>query len=94
MADELIVVDSEYQELDEFFLRQGQRFESAIESYVAALQDIHATGIIAGETADALGEFIQRASALKNTVGEVSRQARMKVIDYVADIDEADEYLY
>ncbi len=91
---EPIVVDEYLESVAEFFQQQGSRYENAVTAYVNTLQTISAEGIISGDTAEALKEFIAQAEKLVEGIGNISRRARVEAITFLDDVDEADEYLY
>ena len=93
MAD--IIIDEEYiTALKDFVSCQGEQFETFLTEYITILMQTKTDGITKGKTADALRNYIQIASALKNHIGNTSELAKQLLENYTNDIDEADSYLY
>lgn len=93
MAD--TIIEEEYlAEMEKWILNQGEQFETFLSEYIQILVQTSMQGIAEGKTAEALKNYIGIAMMLKHHVGDTSETAVQILKNYVADIDEADSYLY
>ena len=87
-------VDDNYiNEMAEYFEGQGQ-LQGMIDSYIDAIRRVTEDGIVQGDTADRLKSDLAYAERLKQTVLEVSTEARDLAGSYLEEICEQDQYQY
>lgn len=92
---EKIVVDDSYlMEMQEFFVKQGERFEEYFEKYIAIMRVAVKDGIQSGKTKEALDMYIDIAEGLKGSVDEISTLGLNWTKAFLEGIDKADEFLY
>lgn len=93
MSD-LIVDDESCSKAAHYLAVGGVRLDRAIKEYIGILEKVKSNGIIEGDTAAALENYILAASELKNLYAFVSDDAKRVIESFVRDIDEKDQFLY
>lgn len=95
MAAEGLIIDDEYcRKMGTYFVQQGRRFDKVIVEYIKILETLRKTAIKEGSVADALDAYIDYAGKLKNQVGSISDLTKKQVNDFVAQVDDADQYVF
>ena len=95
MASNSTIIDDEYcTAMGEYFKKQGENVDALISEYLRILRVVKLLGIRRGETAQALDAFISYADRLKDQVGNISDSAQTQVTNFLAQIDQADQYLF
>ena len=90
-----IIIDDDYViECKNQIETEGKKLEDALTDYVKILGNIKLSGIIEGETANALDAFIQTASEIRDGLKGRYSQGKVYCGSYIDHIDDADEYLY
>ena len=94
----LIIVDEHIDSVKSFIMSQCENISSIISRYVRAMNTVIETGIMEGETADALKEFL---SAVKSDVADNSAtpsamisQVERFCTNFIAKVDKADKDIY
>lgn len=73
---------------------QGAQLEQIIVKYIQILTDMHTDSLMTGETANALGLFIDSATLLQGTIEQNSNQVDYDLRAYITGINDADQYLF
>lgn len=90
-----IKIDDNYiNEMSEFFGTASENLQGMLDNYNTILNEVLQEAIISGENADKLQLFENAASSLEQGIKEIGAMAKQSATDYLADIDEADSYLY
>ena len=95
MASNQCVIDDEYcSKMGRYFKKQGETLDKMISDYVDLLKIVKNTAIQEGDVAKALDSFIEYAEQMTGKIGVISNSAQIQVKDFLARIDEADQYLF
>lgn len=65
-----------------------------IDEYARIMGEIKSNAITSGETANALGEFIEDVEYLKEIVKEMGEETKGMCLSFITEVDEADAHLY
>ncbi|MDR3307290.1 MAG: hypothetical protein LBS58_00100 [Coriobacteriales bacterium] len=93
MSD-LVVVDSEYEELQKYIIDYGKAAETMLASYLTVMNDVHTAGLVSGNAATNLKAFNSRVEKLQGTIQYLTQAISNKLESFVEAIDDKDEYLY
>lgn len=95
MASNSTIIDDEYcASMGDYFKKQGENVDTLVSEYLRILRMVKLLAIRKGETAEALEAFISYADRLKEQVGNISDSAQTQVTNFLAQIDQADQYLF
>ena len=95
MAGKELIIDDDYcRKMALYCGRRGLILESVLRQYIAELTAVNNSGIDSGETAQALKAYISYAENMKNKLKDHSITFKETVIDFLNEVDEADEYLF
>ena len=93
MAD--IVIADDYVETTGTRLKTRTEFiEKMLSSYLRILNGVRTNGIMEGETANALDQFISGVSAMEGKISNIGACAERLCKNMITRFDSADEYLY
>lgn len=93
MSD-IIMSDDFVDEMASKLVKEANKLEQHVDDYIRLLKEIHERGIMEGNTADALSEFISIASKLNGIFADFEELLQITCDNYKYDFDEADEELY
>ena len=91
---ELIIDDDYVKSMGRFYSTMGSNIDQMIDDYISKLQEIKASAIMEGDIAEALNTYITSAQALKEKAGNMGSEMRDLVNNFIADIDDADQFLF
>jgi len=95
MAGTQCIIDDAYcLAMGLYFKQQGERLDQMAEDYIAALRTIRDTAILKGDVHEVLNGYIAYAERMKGQIGSISDAAQAQVSQFLARIDEADQYLF
>lgn len=91
---ELIIDDDYVKSMGRFYRAMGNNIDQMIEDYILKLQEIKTSSIMEGDIAEALNSYITSAQALKEKAGDMGNEMKDLVNNFIADIDDADQFLF
>ncbi len=91
---DLVVVDETVTARKDGLEKRCKSLDKHITTYIEILDDILSDSITEGETADALKEFQSYALTLKDVLPGIGEEAAGMCANFLAEIDEADQFLY
>ena len=95
MASKELVIDDDYcAEIGSYIMTQGQRLEQLIDNYITILNYVREYAITGGETATALGLYIEYAKKLNDHIDSITAKIQKEVSSFLKAIDDADRYLF
>lgn len=95
MADHTLVIDDEYiMGVGSHCKNRGRALEEILVEYISILEEIRSEAILGGEIATALGDYIGCVKLRKERITAISNNVKTVTNNFVADIDEADAYLF
>ena len=95
MAGTELKIDDEYiNGMAEFLNSRAADLQEGINKYNEILASIRTDAIKKGQTAEALDTFISYAQNLSEIVAELGDSAKTTCTNFLAEIDENDEYLF
>lgn len=71
-----------------------EKIQESIDEFLGILNDVTQTGVIGGETADALLAFKGHAGVLKDVLSAFAPEIERVCNDFIADVDTMDRFLY
>jgi hypothetical protein len=89
-----IIIDDEYIRFSEAVRAFGVEAENMLDLYIKIMERVIGNAISSGQVFVNLQGFITQAKVLDGMVQEVTAKFSLGCMDYIAQIDEADEYLY
>ena len=93
MAD-IVICDEFVNKTGTWIAEETKKMETALDIYLNIMQDISATGIIEGDTAEALKLFISTAEILKGKFSNMGQCTEQACKNFISKVDDADQYLY
>jgi hypothetical protein len=94
LIKDLIVADDEYAEYASFLELLGEMFERDYKEYGDILAKVCNNAVSDGVTFENLVAFGEMARTLQGQFDNIMRVAKGHCTDFVANIDNADKYLY
>lgn len=95
MAGIELKIDDDYiNGMASLFETRSQDLQKGVDSYLTILAGIREEAIQEGDTAEALDAFIEYASSLKGIISELGKTAKDTCNNFLAEIDEKDQYLF
>lgn len=95
MASNSTIIDDEYcTSMGAYFKKQGDNADAMISDYLRILRTVKLLAIRKGETAEALDAYISYADRLKDQIGNISSSAQTQITNFLAKVDQADQYLF
>ena len=91
---DVIVCDEEFESASAAIQKACRKIDRIVSLYLLIMENACKTGVMAGETAEALKAYISYAAKLKDvadSIGEHHSTAKQYFLDAV---DSADDYLY
>lgn len=92
--NELVIEDNYCQSMGNYFEKQGEQLDALIAEYISILREVRDNALISGDTAKALGAYIEYTEKLDKQVGKISQVAKKQVDNFLAEVDSADQYLF
>ena len=94
MAGIELKIDDDYiNGMASLFETRSQDLQEGVDSHLTILAGIREANQ-EGDTADALDAFIEYASSLKGIISELGKTAKDTCNNFLAEIDEKDQYLF
>ena len=93
MAD-IIISDDFVDGAGQFISTETQKIEETLTSYLRIMQSVSETGIMEGDTAEALKIFIAAAARLQGVFSNLGSCTKRACTNFIEKVDDADEYLY
>jgi len=90
----LIIEDSDYENLSRNLRSYADIQEEKLQSYTAALADICANGVSSGQTFKNIQNFLSDVTKLKGQFRGIAENTASTIDTYLADIDAADKNYY
>lgn len=84
--------DSYIDNMGLLFESRGCDLNEAFDAYLSILRDVADLAVISGTLSDALMKFGVFAGEISGVIREISEFARMKLKDYLQELDEIDHY--
>lgn len=94
MDSNLIISDEYIEEVGKACAKRGNVLDEILYSFILILKEIRQEAIIEGETAQALGEFIDCISRLRNQLQDISDNVNEACKYFVIDVNDADSFLF
>ena len=96
LGKDIVVIDDNYTEqVKQNYLIAGEKINEVIKEYVSILRKVVEEEGISGKTAQKLSQFADLAEVLlKDTMLNWSKLTIGQMVQYVAEIDEADTEIY
>lgn len=90
-----LIVDEQYlQETADYIMNSGYLVNKSIHSYITILQQIRQSGILKGETAEALTAFITMTQKLQGISGRIGSEIHSLTDAYLQEIRNADNFQF
>ena len=94
----LVIDDSHIDAVKSYIMTQCETIDSITKRYVRAMNTVIETGIMEGETAEALKEFLEAVKSdvadSSSTPGAMSSQVERFCTNFISKVDKADKELY
>ena len=90
----VIVVDEEFESASQRIIATCADIDELIDKYLNSLQEVNRVGVVSGETALALREYVHFAEKLRDLAGLFAARHQTIATDFVNTIDETDSYFY
>lgn len=94
MPNQTIVDESFVRESSQTIRQNLNELNSIIHAYLALLKAVMSRMIKEGETAEALGAFIEYAEKLQDQLVQIGEIVALVLCSYLEEIDSADSYLF
>ena len=95
MANAEIKIDDEYfNAMGILFSEWSSDLQDGIDKYINILNAILEDSIMEGDTSTALQAFAEFAKNLSGIIREMGTEVKGLCLNYITEIDKADEYLY
>ena len=94
MDPNLMICDEYIEAVGEACAKRGNVLDEILYSFIMILKEIRQEAIMEGEIAQALGEFIECVSRLRNQLWEISDNVNEACKYFVIDIDAIDSFLF
>lgn len=94
----LVIVDEYVDSVKDYFMEQCENINGVKNSYIGAMERLIETGIMEGDTAEALKVFLEKIQCdLGDNTGTpwlMSSQVERLCLDFIKKVDKADKQLY
>ena len=94
MAKALKVDDGYMDDMSLFFDEEGKDLDDAVNAYIRIMKDVKRLAVISGDLSLALEGFNIMAGRVSDEIRKMTETAAKKMQNYVAAIDEADQYIF
>lgn len=94
LSGDIVVVHSEYEAFSSAVKAYGSAVETFFDQYLTILDEVCGESITEGTVAENLKVFAQCARNISGEAESVTDSIDKASTDFVADINDADEYLY
>lgn len=95
MASNELIIDDEYcKAMGEYFVKQGEELDQLVVDYISILQDVKNKGITSGDVSNALNSYINYVKKLNKKIGNLSTSTKIQIDNFLAQVDEEDQYLF
>lgn len=94
MGYHTIVNDEYVEEVSEKIVSLCVEMNRTIRKYNRILKDAAEKAIISGSTHDELNAFLNVSNCLQEVYGTVGNTIKLRLKDFLSQIDETDKYLY
>lgn len=90
-----IEIDDKYlADLSEYFEEHGKQLQGIVDRYIVIMNKVTTEGVANGASSEAIKTFMSGLEKMGDVISGTSIEIKNNLVNFLAEIDEQDSYLY